>query len=77
MTTKLFAKMFSSHGSLLNNLSLWRHKSSRNSHGTRNSTRLIADVITGKLDVRDMVANLPDVNLDDILPPAEGGEADD
>lgn len=40
-------------------------------------TRLIADVVTGKLDVREAVANLPDVNLDDLQPPAEGGGADD
>ena len=40
-------------------------------------TRLIADVVTGKLDVREAAANLPDVNLDDIQPLAEGGEADD
>ena len=40
-------------------------------------TRLIADVVTGKLDVREAAANLPDVNLDDIELPAESGEADD
>ena len=40
-------------------------------------TRLIADVVTGKLDVREAAANLPDVNLDEIQPLAEGGEADD
>ena len=40
-------------------------------------TRLIADVVTGKLDVREAVSNLPDVDLDDIQPQAEGGEADD
>lgn len=40
-------------------------------------TRLIADVVTGKLDVREATANLPDVDLDDIQPLAEGGEADD
>ena len=40
-------------------------------------TRLIADVVTGKLDVREPAANLPDVNLDDIQLPAESGEADD
>ena len=40
-------------------------------------TRLIADVVTGKLDVREAAANLPDVNPDDIQPLAEGDEADD
>lgn len=40
-------------------------------------TRLIADVVTGKLDAREAVANLPDVNLDDLQPLAEGGEAGD
>lgn len=40
-------------------------------------TRLIADVVTGKLDVREAAANLPDVNLDNIQPLAEGGEAGD
>ena len=40
-------------------------------------TRLIADVVTGKLDVREAVANLPDVDLDDLQPLAEGYEADD
>ena len=40
-------------------------------------TRLIADVVTGKLDVREAVADLPEVNLDDIQPLAEGGEAGD
>ena len=40
-------------------------------------TRLIADVVTGKLDVREAAANLPDVDLDDIQPLADGGEADD
>lgn len=40
-------------------------------------TRLIADVVTGKLDVREAASNLPDVNLDDLQPLAEGGEADD
>ena len=40
-------------------------------------TRLIADVVTGKLDVREVAADLPDVNLDNIQPLAEGGEADD
>ena len=40
-------------------------------------TRLIADVVTGKLDVREAAANLPDVNLDDIQPLAEGSETDD
>ena len=40
-------------------------------------TRLIADVVTGKLDVRDAAADLPDVNLDDIQPLAEGGESGD
>ena len=40
-------------------------------------TRLIADVVIGKLDVREPAANLPDVNLDDIQLPAESGEADD
>ena len=40
-------------------------------------TRLIADVVTGKLDVREVASNLPDVNLDDLQPLAEGGEADD
>lgn len=40
-------------------------------------TRLIADVVTGKLDVREAAADLPDVNLDDLQPLAEGGEADD
>lgn len=40
-------------------------------------TRLIADVVTGKLDVREAAANLPDVNLDDLQPLAEGDEADD
>ena len=40
-------------------------------------TRLIADVVTGKLDVREAVANLPDVDLDDLQPLAEGGEAGD
>lgn len=40
-------------------------------------TRLIADVVTGKLDVREAAANLPDVNLDDLQPAAEGGGADD
>ena len=40
-------------------------------------TRLIADVVTGKLDVREAAANLPDVNLDDLQPLAEGDEAGD
>ena len=40
-------------------------------------TRLIADVVTGKLDVREAAANLPDVNLDDIQPLAEGDGAGD
>ena len=40
-------------------------------------TRLIADVVTGKLDVREAAADLPDVNLDDIQPLAEGDEAND
>ena len=40
-------------------------------------TRLIADVVTGKLDVREAAANLPDVTLDDLQPLAEGDEADD
>ena len=40
-------------------------------------TRLIVDVVTGKLDVREAAANLPDVNLDDIQPLAEGSEPDD
>lgn len=40
-------------------------------------TRLIADVVTGKLDVREAASNLPDVNLDDLQPLVEGGEADD
>ena len=40
-------------------------------------TRLIADVVTGKLDVREAAADLPDVNLDDLQPLAEDGEADD
>lgn len=40
-------------------------------------TRLIADVVTGKLDVREAAASLPDVNLDDLQPLVEGGEADD
>ena len=40
-------------------------------------TRLIADVVTGKLDVREAAANLLDVGLDDIQPLAEGGEAGD
>ena len=40
-------------------------------------TRLIADVVTGKLDVREAAANLPDVNLDDIQPLVEDGEAND
>ena len=40
-------------------------------------TRLIADVVTGKLDVREAAANLPDVNLDDLQPLAEDGETDD
>jgi len=40
-------------------------------------TRLIADVVTGRLDVREAAANLPDVNLDDLRPLAEGGETDD
>ena len=40
-------------------------------------TRLIADVVTGKLDVREAAANLPDVNPDDLQPLAEGDEAGD
>ena len=40
-------------------------------------TRLIADVVTGKLDVREAAANLPDVNPDDIQLLAEDSEADD
>lgn len=40
-------------------------------------TRLIADVVTGKLDVREAAANLPDVNPDDLQLLVEGGEADD
>ena len=40
-------------------------------------TRLIADVVTGKLDVREAAANLPDVNPDDLQSLAEDGEADD
>ena len=40
-------------------------------------TRLIADVVTGKLDVREAAADLPDVNLDDLQPLAEDDEADD
>ena len=40
-------------------------------------TRLIADVVTGKLDVREAVANLPDVSSDDLKPLAESSEADD
>lgn len=40
-------------------------------------TRLIADVVTGKLDVREVSSNLPDVNLDDLQPLAEEGEACD
>ena len=40
-------------------------------------TRLIADVVTGKLDVREATANLPDVNLDDIQSLPEDGETDD
>jgi type I restriction enzyme, S subunit len=30
-------------------------------------TRLVADVVTGKVDVRDIAARLPDVNESDIL----------
>ena len=40
-------------------------------------TRLIADVVTGKLDVREAAANLPDVSPDDLKPLAESSEADD
>ena len=40
-------------------------------------TRLIADVVTGKLDVREAAANLPDVSPDDLQPLAEGSEAGD
>ena len=40
-------------------------------------TRLIADAVTGKLDVREAAANLPDVNLGDLQPLVEGGEAAD
>lgn len=40
-------------------------------------TSLIADVVTGKLDVREAAASLPDGNLDDLQPLAEGDEADD
>ena len=40
-------------------------------------TRLIADVVTGKLDVREAAANLPDISPDDLQPLAEGYEADD
>ena len=45
-------------------------------------TRLIADVVTGKLDVRAAAANLPDesdepVALDDTDAPAEGHESAD
>lgn len=40
-------------------------------------TRLIADVVTGKLDVREAAASLPDGDLDDLQSLAEGGEADD
>ena len=40
-------------------------------------TRLIADVVTGKLDVREAAVNLPDVSPDDLQPLAEGDEAED
>ena len=40
-------------------------------------TRLIADVVTGKLDVREAAVNLPDVSPNDLQPLAEGGEAGD
>ena len=45
-------------------------------------TRLTADVVTGKLDVRELAANLPDISdepetLDDTEAPAEGDEPAD
>ena len=40
-------------------------------------SRLIADVVTGKLDMREVAANLPDVNLEGRQSLADGGEVDD
>jgi len=41
-------------------------------------TRLIADVVTGKLDVREAARNLPDdVEETDVTPEADAGEIEE
>lgn len=40
-------------------------------------SRLVANVVTDNLGVREAACNLPDFNLDDSQPLAEGGEDDD
>jgi type I restriction enzyme S subunit len=40
-------------------------------------TRLIADVVTGKLDVREAAARLPEQDVDKVDDNVDEGEADD